>query len=253
MTEAFSEDTLLGGRVRLRQPAEGYRVAIDPVLLGAAVPAKPADRVLEIGAGSGAATLCLATRVSGCVITGLERDRDLAALCRQNVEANGLDGAIDVILGDLRAPPARLGPSSFDHAMANPPWQPGEDGPPPRNPQRARAHVEQGADLMHWVRFAATMLRRGGTLTTILTAERLDEHLAAYTASGIGETAVVPLWSKDDGRPAHRVILRGRKDIRAPVSLLPGFVLHLDDGRYTPEIEMVLRHGAALAFTWRRR
>ena len=253
MSEAVTEDTLLGGRIRLRQPAQGYRVAVDPVLLAAAVPAGQGDRVLEIGVGTGAAALCLASRVEGSFITGLERDRELAALCRHNAEANGLDPAIDVIVGDLLAPPARLGPASFDHAMANPPWLSGEAGPQPRNRQRARAHVEQGADLMHWVRFAATMLRRGGTLTTILTAERLDEHLAAYTASGVGETAVVPLWSKNDGRPAHRVILRGRKDIRAPVSLLPGFVLHVENGSYSPEIERILRHGAALDFTWRRR
>ena len=253
MNGAVSEDTLLGGRVRLRQPVDGYRVAIDPVLMAASVPAGPGERVLEIGAGSGAAALCLASRVEGCLITGLENDVDLAALCRRNVKANGLDRTVDVIVGDLRDPPARLGPASFDHAMANPPWNSNGAGPPPRNEQRAKAHVEQGADLVHWVRFAATMLRRGGTLTTILTAERLDEHLGAYTASGIGETVVVPLWSKDDGRPAHRVILRGRKEVRAPVSLLPGFVLHVNNGRYTTEIERILRHGAALDFTWRRR
>ena len=253
MNEAVSEDTLLGGRVRLRQPVDGYRVAIDPVLMAASVPAGPGERILEIGVGTGAAALCLASRVEGCLIIGLENDADLAALCRRNVKANGLDRTVDVIVGDLRDPPARLGPASFDHAMANPPWNSSGAGPPPRNEQRAKAHVEQGADLMHWVRFAATMLHRGGTLTTILTAERLDEHLGAYTASGIGETVVVPLWSKDDGRPAHRVILRGRKDIRAPVSLLPGFVLHVSNGSYAPEIERILRHGAALDFTWRRR
>ncbi len=253
MNNAISEDTLLGGRVRLYQPTEGYRVATDPVLLAAAVPVRPGEHVLDIGAGTGAASLCLARRVEGCVVTGLELDPELAALCRRSVESNGLDRAIDVIVGDLRAPPARLGPASFDHAMANPPWLAENAGSAPHNRQRAGAHVEHGADLVHWVRFAATMLRRGGTLTTVLKAERLGEHLAAYTASGIGEIAVVPLWSKRDGRPAHRVILRGRKDIRAPVSLLPGFVLHLDDDRYAPEIDMVLRQGAGLTFTWRRR
>ena len=32
----FTEDRLLGGRIRLKQPAAGYRVAIDPVFLAAA-------------------------------------------------------------------------------------------------------------------------------------------------------------------------------------------------------------------------
>jgi len=58
-----SEDGVLGGRLRLRQPTSGYRVAIDPVFLAAAVPAGPRDTVLDIGCGVGAAALCLAARV----------------------------------------------------------------------------------------------------------------------------------------------------------------------------------------------
>ena len=45
---AFREDRILGGRIRLLQPSEGYRVAIDPVFLAAAVPAGPGDLVLEL-------------------------------------------------------------------------------------------------------------------------------------------------------------------------------------------------------------
>jgi len=74
----LTEDALLGQRVRLRQPRRGYRAAIDPVLLAAAVPARAGDRVLELGAGVGAAALCLAARVAGCFVTLLERDPTVA-------------------------------------------------------------------------------------------------------------------------------------------------------------------------------
>ena len=37
----FTEDRLLGGRIQLRQPVDGYRAAIDPVFLAASVPAEP--------------------------------------------------------------------------------------------------------------------------------------------------------------------------------------------------------------------
>jgi tRNA1(Val) A37 N6-methylase TrmN6 len=73
LPEGQSEDMLLGGRVRLRQPVAGYRVAIDPVFLAAAVPAVPGDRALDVGCGTGAAAICLAVRVPDCRVTGIER------------------------------------------------------------------------------------------------------------------------------------------------------------------------------------
>ena len=59
----LTDDRLLGGRLRFQQPARGYRVAIDPVLLAAAVAATDGDKVLDAGAGTAAAALCLASRV----------------------------------------------------------------------------------------------------------------------------------------------------------------------------------------------
>jgi tRNA1(Val) A37 N6-methylase TrmN6 len=44
-----TQDLLLGGRVRLEQPAEGLRAAIDAVLLAAAIPARAPEAVLELG------------------------------------------------------------------------------------------------------------------------------------------------------------------------------------------------------------
>ena len=42
-----TRDTLLGGRVTIFQPARGYRAAIDPVMLAAAVPARSGEAVLD--------------------------------------------------------------------------------------------------------------------------------------------------------------------------------------------------------------
>ena len=85
----LTEDAFLGGRLRLRQPADGYRAAIDPVLLAAAVPALPGDKVADLGCGVATAGLCLLTRLPGIRVTGLELQPWLAELARRNADLNG--------------------------------------------------------------------------------------------------------------------------------------------------------------------
>ena len=50
-----TEDAILGGRLRLRQPERGHRVGHDAILLAAACPASAGERVVDLGAGVGAA------------------------------------------------------------------------------------------------------------------------------------------------------------------------------------------------------
>lgn len=102
---AVAEDALLGGRVRLVQPAEGYRAAIDPVFLAAAVPAAAGEAVLDVGAGAGAAALCLAARVADVRVCGVEVAPDLVRLAVGNAGLNGLGGRVEFIAGDLLRPP----------------------------------------------------------------------------------------------------------------------------------------------------
>ena len=70
----LTEDRLLDGRVLLRQPSDGLRAGLDAVMLAAHVPARPGEKVLELGCGSGAALLCLLARVPGLEGIGIERD-----------------------------------------------------------------------------------------------------------------------------------------------------------------------------------
>lgn len=240
----YSEDTLLGGRVKLRQPRHGYRAAIDPVLLAAAVPAGDGDTVLDIGCGAGAASLCLAMRVEGSRITGIETQRDLVHLANDNVALNGFFGRFVAVQGDLLHPPPRLEPGSFAHVMANPPFL--ESGAASASPDAAKAaaNIEGEADLAAWVRFALLMARPKGSITFIHRADRMEQLLAQLSGRA-GEIVVFPLWPGQD-KPAKRLLLRARKSVATPTRLTPGLVLHEVDGRYTAAAEAVLRGGAAL-------
>jgi tRNA1(Val) A37 N6-methylase TrmN6 len=230
--------------VRLRQPADGARVAIDPVFLAAAVPAEPHQVVLDLGCGTGAATLCLAARVPDCRIVGLELQRDLVRLASDNAALNGMDPRVSVMSGDLLQPPPRLSPGMFDHVMANPPYIERGRGSPAADPAKTAATVEGEADLGAWVRCALTMARGKGTVTFVHRADRIDA-LLGHLAGRAGEIIVYPLWPMA-GRPASRVLVRARKQVAAPARLMPGLVLHEADGRFTTAAEAILRGGAAL-------
>jgi tRNA1(Val) A37 N6-methylase TrmN6 len=242
---AFTEDALFDGRLRLRQPRDGYRVAADPLFLAASIEAGRGDRVLDVGCGVGAAALCVAYRVPGCRITGLEIDPDMVRLASDNIGLNGFQDRVDVVMGDVDRPPPRLAPGSFTHVISNPPYL--EAGKVTASPYagRRRANIEGAADLDRWLRFCMMMAHSGGSITIIHRADRLDQVLAAMHGR-LGEIVVYPLWPKAGTTMARRVIVRGRKEIRTPTRLASGLVLHDSDDRYSEEANAILRDGAGL-------
>ncbi|MDT8328250.1 MAG: methyltransferase [Roseovarius sp.] len=245
----LSHDAFLGGRLVISQPKGGYRAGVDPVLLAASVPARAGDRVLDLGCGGGVAGLCLAARVPGLILTGLEVQPGYADLARRNARANDL--AIEVVTGDLSDMPDVLRQQQFDHVIANPPYF--------DRRQSTAAHdmgreVAMGEDLplADWVGAAARRLAQKGSVTFIQRAERLPDLMAAAVIH-LGNLEVLPLIPRR-GRAARLVLLRGRKGGRADFRLQDGWLLHegpehVQGGeKYTDPTDQVLRHAASLPF-----
>jgi tRNA1Val (adenine37-N6)-methyltransferase len=239
-------DALLGGLVRLKQPRKGQRASADAVMLAAAIVAKSGAQVLELGCGSGVAMLCVAARLKNVHVAGLELQSDLAALCARNIAANSFEDRLRVHEGDLRARRiAGLAPNSFDQVFANPPYFEVARHRVSPHAGRATARAEaEDADVGHWVAAMLRYAKPNAGLTLIHKAERLGDILAAFDGKA-GAIRVIPLWSRP-GQPAKRVIVRAVKGSKAPLTLTPGLVLHQPDGSYLPEIDAVLRAGAAL-------
>ncbi len=247
--DIFTDDGFLGGRLRILQPRRGFRAGIDSVLLAAAVPARAGDAVFEAGTGPGVAALCLAARVNGVVITGVEEEITSAMLAEKNARRNGLEKALSVIHADICdvLKPGMAGmprPGSFRHAFANPPYFDAGTVARPENARRAAAHVFAPGDLDDWVKAMTVMVAHRGTVSIIYPASHLERLLAAC-ARRLGSLRVLPLFTRP-GRPARRVIVRGVKGARGPLELLPGMLLQDGEGKFTPRAEEILRAGAAL-------
>ncbi|UUX51130.1 methyltransferase [Nisaea acidiphila] len=240
-----TEDSLLGGRVRFLQPAEGYRAAVDPVLLAAMAPAAAGMRVLDLGCGAGAVPLCLLARVPELQVTGVEAEAEMWDLARRNAELNGLAKRFLVRQGRVEARPPVFEEGTFDLVLANPPYQDPATADPSANRLKAAAHVEAGTEAADWIEAAFLALRHKGRVAMIQRADRLADLLTAFDRR-FGGIEVHPLYPKP-GRPAKRVVLVARKGVRTPLALSSGVVLHNMDGSYSPAVASALEKGSALA------
>jgi tRNA1(Val) A37 N6-methylase TrmN6 len=237
----FTEDAFLGGKLRLRQPKSGHRAGHDAMLLAAATSARSGDRVVDFGAGVGAAGLALAKRVAGIKLVMVEIDEALAALARGNAVSNAI--AAEVAGLDVASTPeafaaAGLTPDSVDGVLMNPPFN---DSVRHRaSPDKAReiAHVATAATLENWVHAARRILKSGGVLTLIWRADGLGEVLAALDR-GFGSLAILPVHG-DAAAPAIRVLIRAIKGGKAPLRIHGGLMLNDEQGVPNKQVQDIL-------------
>lgn len=254
---ATTDDAFLGGALRVFQPKSGYRAGIDAVLLAASAPVRSGrkERVLDVGAGVGVVGLAVAQRLPRAVVTMVEREVALADLARRNVERNGLATRVSVLEADVSRqlddlPELRPMAESFDHVLANPPYNPEGAGTVSVEALKAAANVMPAGNLARWARFMAAMARPGGSATMIHRADAVGEILTAF-AGRFGGLCVFPLYPRQ-GASATRVLVQGIKGSNALIELRPGLVLHAAGNRFEPEVEAILRAGAGLSLGGRR-
>lgn len=209
--------------------------------MAALVTARPNEVVLEAGTGAGAALLCLAARVPDVRAIGVERERSLAGLALQNIEDNGFS-SLSVVNGDATCLP--FAAQTFHHVMANPPWFGSADTRSP-DEMRALAHQATPAMLGMWVRELLRVLRDKGSITLALPAFAYAEAVSLLRPL-CGGITLLPLWPRP-GVKAKIILVRAQKASHAPDSLLPGLVLH-DENGISSRAEAVLRGGEALSF-----
>jgi tRNA1(Val) A37 N6-methylase TrmN6 len=252
--EAVSRDGFLGNRLLIAQPKSGaHRAGLDAVLLAASLGDGTVGHVVDLGAGVGVAGLSAAIRLPLITVDLVEIDPEIAELAEANIAANAEVAArATVIVADVLAPAAErraagLTDDLADHVILNPPFHVADRSRLSPSPKRAQAHAVEPDAIGGWIRTAAAVLKPSGTLTVIFRADELPRLLAAI-GSRFGSLTVLPIHART-GEPAHRLILRGRPQGRAPLRLLPGLVLHDADGAFRTDVDAVLR-GAALPVSW---
>ena len=235
----------LGGQLKISQ-ARGYRAGLDAVLLAGAVRLRGGQQALELGCGAGTALLCAAHLNPQARFTGLEKQGCAVQLAQANIVQNAMQNRVSIVQGDISALPQGLRPDSYDAVFLNPPFF--DDPSAIRRPKAGKdaAFVNADTKLADWIGTALRLTRGRGHVILIQRADRLADCLAAF-AGGAGDVRILPVMPRV-GAPAHRIIVRARKNVKTPLTVLPPLVIH-DQGRtFTPLADAVLRGGTAIAW-----
>jgi tRNA1Val (adenine37-N6)-methyltransferase len=236
---AETVDTILGGALTIVQPANGYRFAIDSMLLARFADVRPRDRVLELGAGCGVISVAIAARHHPRVIVALEIQPDLVELIARNATLNRCD-RLTALQGDLRR---RTIPSlesgSFDAVVANPPYRAVAAGRVSPNPARRAARDESTAALDAFVRAASRYCKDGGRASFVFTAARAIELIATLRKHHLEPKRLRFVHPYAD-RPATTLLIEARKRGGIEALIEPPLILYDAPSVYTTEARNLL-------------
>lgn len=240
--QTLTRDAFLGGRLTLSQPQKGFRAGLDSVLLGASVP-QHTGHLLDLGAGVGTAGLVAMSLDRTDQLTLAERDSDIALIAEANIRENGFAERARVITADITSPTARreagFPENAFDCVIANPPYFDAGRGTAASGAYRQGARHMAHSELELWGKAAAGAARASGLAIFVYPATGLAALIAAFDQR-FGAIEILPLAPRP-GQPASRVLIRGRKGSRAPLTLHATHYLHGDQGNeFSQEFSAIL-------------
>ena len=246
-------DTLLGGQIHFEQPAQGYRSAIDPILLAAAAPPVKPDpvksdkTVLDLGAGAGAALLCFLFHNPTASGVGIEQDSALVDLLTKNIQRNFWQDRATAVKGNIKTgiKISDLPFAAYDRVLINPPYYQDHRHDLSPDPDRRQAMSESTATLQDFVAYGLRRLRPRGWISLILPPARLTEALI-FLAEKTGDIQLLPIFPHE-GKPANRLLINARKGSKGATVLHSGLILHQktesqeNQNTYTPQAQAILQ------------
>lgn len=176
---------------------------------------KPADRVVELGSGTGVVCV-LGAQKTGAQFTGVERQARLVELAEQSARQN--KQAIRFLLADAADAPDRLGRGAFTAAVMNPPYF--ASGEPSPNPPTAAARHGAKAALETFLTAAFQLLQNGGRLFLIYPTSELSTLVSALRAHRLEPKRMRFLYTRA-GAPAQRVLIEAKKLGRPGLTVEP--------------------------------
>lgn len=230
-------DDLQRGGLRIIQNEQGFRFGTDAVLLADFCAARPAERVCDMGTGTGVLPLLISARAAGTTFDAFEIQEDVADMASRSVRLNGLESRIHIHAADCRNAAQIIGHESVQLVVTNPPYTKGGAGLISPEQTRALSRSEE-VTLEDWMSACARVLQNGGRLCVVFPAPRFLQLCDAMRANRVEPKRIRFVAARADAAP-KLVLVEGKMGGKPGLHFMPLLMTHDENGGFTAEMRRI--------------
>lgn len=220
---------------KIIQNKEKFCFGIDAVLLSDFAKAKPGERVLDIGTGTGIIPILMEAKTEGEHFTGLDIQPESVEMANRSVQMNGLSGKIDMVCGDIKEAVDIFGTASFKVITTNPPYMTDNHGIQNPSEPKAIARHEICCTLDDILRESSKLLKEKGRFYMVHRPFRLAEIMAGCVKYRLEPKRIRFVHSYIDKEPSM-VLIEALKGGNSRVKIEPPLIVYKEPNVYTDEI-----------------
>lgn len=220
---------------KIIQNKEKFCFGIDAVLLSDFAKAKPGERVLDIGTGTGIIPILMEAKTEGEHFTGLDIQAESIEMANRSVQMNGLSEKIDMVCGDIKEAVDIFGTASFKVITTNPPYMTDNHGIQNPSEPKAIARHEICCTLDDILRESSKLLKEKGRFYMVHRPFRLAEIMAGCVKYRLEPKRIRFVHSYIDKEPSM-VLIEALKGGNSRVKIEPPLIVYKEPNVYTDEI-----------------
>ena len=228
-------DDLQRNGYRIIQDPDRFCFGMDAVLLSGFASAKPGEKVLDMGTGTGIIPILMEAKTEAAHLTGLEIQPESADMALRSVQLNELQDKISIVTGDIKEAKTIFPKASFHVITSNPPYMIGQHGLVNPHGEKAIARHEILCTLEDVIENAAALLVPGGHFYMVHRPFRLAEIITTLTKYRLEPKRMQLVYPYIDKEP-NMVLIEAVRGGKSRMQVEKPLIVYEKPGVYTQEI-----------------